>query len=266
MVIPKNQFAANPTNGIIINQNGLSQIEQIQNDYQNELNFKTLLYYVLTVLMFFTCLIPFLIYYRFVREPKIDYRAEYERDIPTDDPSAVVNAICGPGFSKKIGEPDMDGFKATIMDLIDGKYLLFNKQDHHVNDEVLKKIFNKKGDNYLKIFGLGAITVAVVVFFFTLSDPLPAASWAFVASIILGIVALLSFIMPQRVAGQWTTYGEEYDANWHNFKKYIRDFSLIREYQLNQWLYGINIWFTLQRWVLQMLYEKQWNNIFLKTS
>lgn len=306
MVIPKNQFAANPTNGIIINQNGLSQIEQIQNDYRNELNFKTLFYSVLTVLLLLACLIPFLIYYRFGREPKIDYSAEYERDIPTDDPPAVVNAICGPGFSKKIGEPDMDGFKATIMDLINGKYLLFNKQesendgfgfsegmslkinsemdltslkdfekeviyflrgyeengeisldyisedlqdktsaksfkntyntwrddikDHYVNDEVLKNIFNKKGDNYLKIFGVGAIIVAVVVFFFTLSDPLPAASWAFVASILLGIVALLSFIMPQKIAGQWTTYGEEYDAKWHNFKKYIQDFSLIKEY------------------------------------
>ncbi|HTX61390.1 MAG TPA: DUF2207 domain-containing protein, partial [Methanobacterium sp.] len=116
MVLPKNQFAANPTNGIIINQNGLSQIEQIQNDYQNELNFKTILYSILTLLMLFACLIPFIIYYRFGREPRIEYSAVYERDIPTDDPPAVVNAICGPGFSKKIGEPDMDGFKATIMD------------------------------------------------------------------------------------------------------------------------------------------------------
>jgi len=43
-------------------------------------------------------------------------------------------------------------------------------------------------------------------------------------------VAILSFILPQKIAGQWTTYGEEYDAKWHNFKKYIQDFSLIKEY------------------------------------
>ncbi|HTX61539.1 MAG TPA: DUF2207 domain-containing protein, partial [Methanobacterium sp.] len=105
-----------------------------------------------------------------------------------------------------------------------------NIKDHYLNDDVLGKIFNKKGDNYLKIFGVGAIIVAVVVFFFTFSDPLPAAKWAWLSSIILGITALLSFIMPQKIAGQWTTYGEEYDAKWHNFKKYIQDFSLIKEY------------------------------------
>ncbi|MDD1774114.1 MAG: DUF2207 domain-containing protein [Methanobacterium sp.] len=306
MVIPKNQFAANPTNGIIINQDGLSQIEQVQNDYQSELTFKEILYSILTVLMLFACLIPFIIYYRFGREPKIDYSAEYERDTPTDDPPAVVNAICGPGFSKKIGEPDMDGFKATIMDLINRNYLIFSKgesdkedlglrenmsfklnpemdntklrdfekdvinflkgyeenglisldyisedlkdkssaksfrdtynswkdniKEHYLNDEVLKKIFNKKGDNYLKIFGVLAVILAIAVFYFTLSDPLPAASWAWWSSIILGIVALISFIMPQKIAGQWTTYGEEYDAKWHNFKRYIQDFSLIKEY------------------------------------
>jgi uncharacterized membrane protein len=306
MVIPKNQFAANPTNGIIINQNGLGEIESIQNQYQNEINFKNILYSVLAVLMLLACFIPFLIYYRFGREPKIEYRAEYERDIPTDDPPAIVNAICGPGFSKRIGEPDMDGFKATIMDLINRKYLLFDKgknevedvglseeitfkinpemdtdklkdferdviyflkgyeengiisldyisddlknrasaksfretynswkdniKDHYLNDEVLKKIFNKKGDNYLKGFGVAAIILAAVVFFFTVFDPLAAARFALISSIILGIVAIISFILPQKIAGQWTTYGEEYDAKWHNFKKYIKDFSLIKEY------------------------------------
>ena len=306
MVIPKDQFAANPTNGIIINQNGLSEIEKVQNDYQNQLNFKSSLYSLLAIIMLLACFNPLLIYYRYGREPKIDYQAEYERDIPTDDPPAVVNAICGPGFSKKIGEPDMDGFKATIMDLIDRKYLLFDKEasdkedlglsgnmslkinpdmdlsqlkdferdviyflrgyeedgkiflddisndltdqasarsfrntynhwkdnikDHYLNDDVLSKIFNKKGDNYLKIFAVAAIVVAFVVFFFTLSDPLHAAKWAWLSSIILGIVAILSFILPQKIAGQWTTYGEEYDAKWHNFKKYIQDFSLIKEY------------------------------------
>lgn len=306
MVIPKNQFAANPNNGIIINQNGLTEIEKIQSDYQNQLNLYTLLYSLLTVLMLLACLVPLIIYFIYGREPKIDYMAEYERDIPTNDPPAIVNAICGPGFSKKIGEPDMDGFKATVMDLIDRKYLFFYSdqsdredvglssemsfkinpdmdlsklkgfeldvinflksyeeggtisldyisedlsnqasarsfrgtfdswkddiKEEYLNDDVLKKIFNKKGDTYLKIFAVAAIVLAAIVFFFTLSDPLPAASLAFISSIILGIVAVISFILPQRIAGQWTTYGEEYDAKWHNFKKYIQDFSLIKEY------------------------------------
>lgn len=200
----------------------------------------------------------------------------------------------------------MDGFKATIMDLIDRKYLLIEKEpssqegygfddslflkvnqgkdkstlkgfeqdvlnfleefadeglisldqisadlsnletaksfretymgwragikDEYLSDDQLGKIFNKKGDTYLKIFGIVGIVLAAIVFFFTITDPLPAASYALVASIVLGLVSIISLLLPQKVGGQWTTYGEEYDAKWHNFKKYIQDFSLIKEY------------------------------------
>jgi len=306
MVIPKNQFAANPINANIKNQNGLNEIIKVQNDYQNGLNFKTILYSILAIIMFLALFIPLLIYLRFGREPKIEYRAEYERDIPTNDPPAIVNAICGPGFSKKVGKPDMDGFKATIMDLINRKYLLLEKEPsdkegygisdsmflklnsgmdssslkefeldvlnflgqfeeeglisldrisedlsnretaksfrdtynnwiEHIkskflDDKELNKFFNRKGDIYLKIFGGVSIVVSVAVFIFTISDSLPAATVALLMSIVLGVVAIISIILPEKIAGQWTTYGEEYDAKWHNFKKYIQDFSLIKEY------------------------------------
>lgn len=305
MVIPKNQFAANPTNGIIINQNGLSQIEKIQNDYQNGINFKSTLYSLLAVLFLLACLVPLIIYFRYGREPKINYRAEYERDVPTDDLPAVVNAISGKGLGKKVGEPDMDGFRATIMDLIDRKYLLIQDipqtlekdkdrsvslkvnpdknldeltnfeydainilknfeedgvinldglknglkdrdtaqsfresygiwesdlKSEFLNDGIMDQIFLKKGDTYLKIFGVIGLVAAALTFFFTIVNPLPAASYALFASIILGIVSIISLVMPQKVAGQWTTHGEEFDAKWHNFKRYIQDFSLIKEY------------------------------------
>lgn len=306
MVIPKNQFAANPVNANIINSNGLNEILKIQNDYQNSLNFKTLMYEILAGLMFLALFIPFFIYLRFGREPKIDYKAEYERDIPTNDPPAIVNAICGPGFSKKVGVPDMDGFKATIMDLINRKYFILQTQpsdkegygvdgsmflkvntekdtstlkrfelnvmnfltqfeedgvismdaisddlsnresaksfretymgwvdnikNQFLNDKELNKFFNRKGDTYLKIFGGVGLGVSVIVFIFALMDSLPTADIALVMSIILGVVAIISLILPEKIAGQWTTYGEEYDAKWNNFKKYIKDFSLIKEY------------------------------------
>ena len=51
----------------------------------------------------------------------------------------MANAICGPGFSKKIGEPDMDGFKATIMDLIDRKYLKMEKEPDWKKNKWIKK-------------------------------------------------------------------------------------------------------------------------------
>jgi len=225
--------------------------------------------------------------------------------VPTDDLPAVVNAISGKGLGKKVGEPDMDGFRATIMDLINRKYLLIedvpktldkdkdksisirvneNKnleeltnfeydvitilkkfeedgvinldnlkndlkdrdmaqsfkesygiwesdlKSEFLNDGIMDQIFLKKGDTYLKIFGVIGLIAAAVTFFATISDPLPASGYALFASFVLGIVAIISLIMPQKVAGQWTTHGEEFDAKWHNFKKYIQDFSLIKEY------------------------------------
>jgi uncharacterized membrane protein len=306
MVIPKSQFVANPVNANRINANGLSSIIKIQNDYQNSLNFKTTLYSLLSILMFLALFIPLIIYLRYGREPKIDYNAEYERDIPTNDPPAIVNAICGSGLSKKIGKPDMDGFKATIMDLINRKYLLLEKEHSEkegygldaamslkvnstmdcsvleefeldvlnflkrfeedglismerisndlsnpeiansfrntynnwashikskfLDDNELNKFFNRKGDSLLKTFGGIGLVVAVIVFIFTITDTLPAARVALLMSIILGLVSIISIILPEKIAGQWTTYGEEYDAKWRNFKKYIKDFSLMKEY------------------------------------
>jgi len=302
MVIPRSQFAANPTKGVIINQNALNEIEKIQSDYQDPILFKMNFYTVLAFLMLLGSFVP-LFYLFYGRKPKIDYNAEYETDLPTDDPPAIVNAICGPGISKKIGEPDVNGFKATIMDLIDRNYLLLSNKtpegeynspgslfleinhdydpdtlwdfetevlnflkeyeqngiismdlvseslnyydnakffkstyinwkkevEKAVKDGNFKKAFYPKGDEYLKVFGLLALIVAPAAFFSALGDPIPMAHYVQILSIILGIMAIISIILPQKVAGQWTSYGREYYVRWHSFKKYIEDFSLIKE-------------------------------------
>ena len=320
MAIPREQFQSNPLFAQVINSDGLQDMERIQQDYQNQLNLKTILYYILSVLMLLSIFIPIILYFKYGREPKINYMAEYERDLPTDDPPAVVNAISGKGFAKRIGEPDMDGFRATMMDLINRKYILIQdipsqiekdkegkesaklssvkemkdrsvslkindkmnfselnnfetdviiflrkfsengvvnletlKQDlkdrnkalsfrnsynnwkddlknQFLDDKTMEKIFIRKGDTYLKIFGGLGIIIAGVAFYFTLFDPLPAARYVLISSIVLGIVAIISLIMPQKIAGRWTDYGAEFDAKWINFKKYIMDFSLIKKY------------------------------------
>jgi uncharacterized membrane protein len=267
------------------------------------------LYTLISVILLLGCFIPIIIWFFFGKELRIDYKAEYERDTPTDDPPAIVNAICGPGFSKNIGEPDMDGFKATIMDLINRKYLLiidkadteeedtedyskvsliylkvnpdkndsnlkifendvinflkkfdyhgfisldmicedltkentaklFRESYHHwkndiqnkvLTDDVLKKIFDKKGDIYEDIFGVLGLIIAIIIFI-TAAIYLPDVSLILYSSIIFGMVAIGALTIPQRIEGHWTTNGEEYDAKWHNFKKYIHNSKLIKEY------------------------------------
>lgn len=46
--------------------------------------------------------IPFIIYLRYCMEFKIDYNNDYVTDLPTDDPPAIVNALCGKDIPKKL--------------------------------------------------------------------------------------------------------------------------------------------------------------------
>jgi uncharacterized membrane protein len=301
LAIPLSQFSS-PIFARRVNEDGLATMEKIQQDYQNEINFKTFIYSILAILMLLSIIIPVLIYLKYGREPKSNYHAEYERELPTNDPPAMVNALSGKGFGKNVGEPNMDGFQATIMDLINRKYLTIvdaepdkkgkksinlrmneishddlNKFEKDVirflnnfkydgvisldkmkkdlkdrenaksfksiydlwradlrteflNKEKLKKFFIDTGNKYMKLYGIIGVIVAAVAFFLSISDTLPAASYILTASIVLGIVGIISLILPPKIAGRWTVYGVEYDAKWQNFKRFIKDFSLIKEY------------------------------------
>ena len=315
-------------------------------------------YYISAILLLSLSSIPLVIYLRYGREPKINYGGEYEVDFPTDDPPAIVNAMCGSGLSKKVGEPDINGFIATIMDLIDRNYLLIKdapyesvdsasdslfleinpdydpdtlwgfeleilnflqeyEQDGIISMDLvseslnyydgadafkytyknwenevkqtlldsgsLKESFLSKGDKYIKIFGLlGLITVIIVLFaalsiwavvyigyvfllytislktknirmmvygigglmglstylFSIISSSLLPVKALFLSSIILGVISIVSLMLPQKIAGQWTKYGREYYTRWHSFKKYIQDYSLMKEYSPK----SVNIW------------------------
>lgn len=284
-----------------------------QNVYHGPVYF-IYIYLIIAALLLLGAFTPFFIYLKYGREPKINYDAKYETDLPTDDPPAIVNAICGDDFSKKVGIPNINGFKATIMDLIDRNYLLLKdmqtdnenldssapifleinpnndltalwdfearvlnflesyEQDGVISmemvseslnysnsaeffkstyekwvDEVkqtlfedgkLKEAFLRKGDKYLKIFGILGLIIAALTLLFITGDPVPTAPYVSISSIILGVSALISILMPEKIAGQWTTYGKEYYAQWHNFKNYIKDYSLIKEYSPK----SVNVW------------------------
>ena len=78
-------------------------------------------------------LLPFSLigtYLKYGREPKVDYEGIYEREPPTDDPPAVVNAMID---NDTFGTPNIKGFEATIMDLIDRKVFSIKKD----NDDLL---------------------------------------------------------------------------------------------------------------------------------
>lgn len=303
LAIPKEQFK-NPVYAMSIDEEGLPKMEKIQEDYLNEINFYSILYYILSILMILGIIIPFLIYFKHGREPKTTFQGIYQRELPTNDPPAVVNAISGK--TSKVGTPTMDGFQATIMDLINRGYLEVRVDDqgkkkqvflkinqdkvkdstelqsyemdvikflrtmavnHLINLNQMKKdlkkrenaenfkdfydmweghldtmylkekttqFFIKKGADLMRLFGIGALVVAGIVFYFNFmappANPIPASFYTIIASIILGIAGIISLALPQKVGGRWTQEGVDFDAQWNGFKRYIQDFSQMKEY------------------------------------
>ncbi len=96
-----------------------NDILRIEKSYAS--NYK-LYWYLWIVLLILTAIVPFLFFFFFGREPRVDIHSEYEREIPYKDPPAVVNAI----VKRLVGEPDGDAFAATILSLVKKGYLEFH--------------------------------------------------------------------------------------------------------------------------------------------
>ncbi len=93
-------------------------IAKIENSYVGKVKWIWLLGLVLLAL---AGVIPFISFYFFGVEPKIELHSEYEREIPYSDPPALVNSI----VKRLVADPDSDGFSATVLNLVDNGYLSF---------------------------------------------------------------------------------------------------------------------------------------------
>ena len=99
--------------------NGLDKILAIEKKHETKKAIANIIYYFSILLAAIVVLFPIFIYLKYGREPKIDYFSLYEREPPTNSKPAVVNAI----MMGKIGIPTLDGFVATVMDLVYHDYI-----------------------------------------------------------------------------------------------------------------------------------------------
>jgi uncharacterized membrane protein len=260
------------------------------------------------VLLFsaFVLAFPFYIYFKYGREPEINYQAIYEREPPTDSKPAVVNAI----MQGKTGTPTIEGFTATVMDLVNQGYIslrtvkfeeskalgLLKSESEDIILEILDrnsdkledfekdalnllkihssenkihwknlkkelgkgtdfyefitawnkkvkahtgidKLFQDTGNKYIRIFsGL----ILIIAFFFLIifsqffpADEFPIASNLNILAILIGGFGFFMLFFSgifQRILGQWTPEGRLYYEKWNNFKKYLTDFSALKEH------------------------------------
>jgi len=109
-------------------------VYQQKNLILNSLYRKTFLF-VLLVLAF-----PLIIYYIYGREQKIDYEVISETEVPDNSKPAVVNAI----VMGRMGIPTIDGFTATVMDLVNRGYISLR----NLKPEEIGSLYTPESDLY----------------------------------------------------------------------------------------------------------------------
>ena len=284
-----------------VHENGRDQIKHNLENSVNGRTFWNTSYLVLGLLSLISPIVGAIVYLRYGREPKVEYDGIYERELPTDDPPAVVNALIDNSYD--IGTPNMKGFEATILNLIDRKVIkLITKTDEntdmnelllelnkgksedlaiheqtvidilsmfadnenivnlsnlngdlsyesnaklfmeefnvwqqdvkheYLDSEILNEYFNAKGSKFMKIISVIGLIFAIIIFILGLFTKLPNGVFAIGGGIVLAIFSFIALMLPQDIFGQWTKKGRTYYLKWKNFKKFLKDNSLINEH------------------------------------
>jgi len=121
----------------IQNEDGFEEILAVEKEYESKQNTAQFLF-ILTILFVSGIFIfPFYIYFKYGKEPRVDYYALYEREPPTDSKPAVVNAL----LEGQIGIPTLEGFTGTVMDLVNRDYV--SLRDKHETEDVIIEINEK---------------------------------------------------------------------------------------------------------------------------
>lgn len=279
-----------------VNQDGKDMIIKNLEDSINERNFWNTAFLVLGLLTILSPIGAAITYFKYGREPKVDYDGIYERELPTNDPPEVINALIE--NKKNIGCPNMKGFEATIMNLIDRKVfrlyteddvdsdtkdllltfnhdkfqelsssekIVFNTLENFASDNVLNlsrlngqlssessgkwfleklvnwenavkdeidksKYFNDDGYTIIYCIAFGGILFGVIIATFGFMTNLKNGIFSLVAGILLIIFSIFLLRLDDDIFGRWTEEGRVFYLKWRNFRKFLKDNSLINEH------------------------------------
>ena len=144
VLMPLSDFN-NATYAKHVNSDGKAMIEKNLNDSINSREIWNNIYLILGLLSLLSPISAIVVYLKYGREPKVNYNGIYERELLTDDPPAVVNAM----LNNKIGNPDIHGFEATILNLIDKKVIDLETQNNEKSNtkELILKLDESKSEN-----------------------------------------------------------------------------------------------------------------------
>ena len=279
-----------------VNQNGREMIMKNLEDSVNGRNFWNTTYLILGLLSIISPIGAILIYFKYGREPKVMYDGIYERELPTGDPPEVVNALID--NKTNIGTPNIKGFEASIMNLIDRKafkifkeansdidtnelVLTFNhdmkselsnsekivfdtlhhfSQDNTLNlsqlsgkfssesqaqsfvdrigdweesvkNEInLEEYFDDTGSSFISVISIVGLVFGVIIAALGVMTSLNSGIYAVAGGIFLVIFSIVIMRLEEDRFGRWTENGRVYYLKWRNFKKFLKDNSLMEEH------------------------------------
>jgi uncharacterized membrane protein len=102
-------------------------------------------------------------------------------------------------------------------------------------DNNIEEIFVSTGYNLSRIIGIFGLIFSGLFLLLMFFGGLPFSfirtiSLLTLSSILLLIVSIILLVLPNYIMGHWTVAGRENNQKWKKFKKYLNDFSLIKEY------------------------------------
>ena len=281
-----------------VNEDGKDKILKNLNDSISSRNFWNTTYLILGLLSLLSPIGAIFTYLKYGREPKVDYDGIYERELPSNDSPEIINALIDNKDS--IGKPNMKGFQASIMNLIDRgalrmetqenmdseeKILLidFNNVDNadlslsekslvnalypfaeneilnlsslndklssqrnaksfqedyntwadHVKNESSSKrseYFDDRGSTLISAIGFLGLAFGVVMAILGFLTELGNGYISILGGGFLIVFSLALMFVPEDIFGRWTKEGRLFYLKWSNFKKFLKDNSLIKEY------------------------------------
>ena len=99
-----------------------------------------------------------------------------------------------------------------------------------VNSLEVRKLFNNGGNQVASLVCALLLISGLIIIIYSSLTKGDYNNIALVLGVILKIESAIVFALPDTIFGQWTSEGKEFHDKWKNFEKYIKDYSLIKEY------------------------------------
>lgn len=105
-----------------------------------------------------------------------------------------------------------------------------NFKNRYLPDSLLREYFDDKGYKILQGFGIVALILGILVGLFSFFFEYKGSFITLIIAILFAILGLVLVMLPSGIGGKYTIKGMEYAERWENFKKFLKDYSLIKEH------------------------------------